>query len=114
MTDTLSREIETINNLEKDTKNCQTLQLIMCLDYGGRDEIVRAIEQGARTEEEISTILNTYAPDPDVIVRCGGNYRLSNFMLWQAAYSELIFVPTFFPALQDADLDAILQEYNKR
>ena len=53
--------VETINNLETSTKNGQTLQLIMCLDYGGRDEIVRAIKQGAQTEEEISSILNIYA-----------------------------------------------------
>lgn len=109
-----SHFIETVNTIETATKDCKTLQLNICLDYGGRDEIARAIEQGARTEEEISAVLNTYSPDPDIIVRCGGQYRLSNFMLWQAAYSELIFIPTFFPALQDKDLDAILSEYNQR
>jgi undecaprenyl diphosphate synthase len=54
----------------------------MCIDYGGRDEIVRAIEKGAKTEGEITKILTCYAPEPDVILRTGGQKRLSNFLLW--------------------------------
>jgi undecaprenyl diphosphate synthase len=67
------------------------------ISYGGRQDIVDAIKAGALTEEQITKYFNDMAPEPDVIVRTGGRTRLSNFMLWQAAYSELFFVDTLFP-----------------
>lgn len=106
--------IDKLSRAEKETSECGTLELNICVDYGGRDEIVRAIAAGARTEEEISKCLDIKAPDPDMIIRTGGNMRLSNFLLWQSAYSELIFTPTYFPALNETILDSFIDEYNNR
>lgn len=97
---------------ENATQNCKTLTLILGIDYGGRDEIIRAIEAGARTEEEITNFTSRYAPDPEVILRPGGKKRLSNFLLWQSAYSELFFLDCLFPELTDSILDDVLGQYN--
>ena len=105
--------VEKLSIVEKETANCDSLKLTICVDYGGRDEIVRAIAAGARTEEEISEYLDI-SPDPDMIVRTGGNMRLSNFLLWQSAYAELLFTPIYFPALDEAILDSFIDEYNSR
>jgi undecaprenyl diphosphate synthase len=106
--------LEKISQLEKITENGTKLTLVVCLDYGGRDEIARAIEAGARTEEEIDTWMNAIAPAPDAILRTGGDKRLSNFLLWQSAYAELFFSDIFFPDLNKQELDLVLQEYKKR
>lgn len=106
--------IDIINTMENVTAHCKNMTLVICADYGGRDEIARAVMSGARTEEEISSVLSYNAPDPDVILRTGGQRRLSNFLLWQAAYAELFFLDIPFPALEHDDLDKIIFEYNKR
>ena len=100
--------------LEQDTKNGKTLTLTICIDYGSKDEIARAIAAGARTVEEIDSILTENFPDPDVILRTGGQHRLSNFLLWQGAYSELFFLDCLFPDLSDSDLDQVKTEFQKR
>lgn len=105
--------VEKLEKVEKETNKCNTLELNICVDYGGRDEIVRAIAAGARTEEEISEYLDI-KESPDMIVRTGGDMRLSNFLLWQSAYSELLFTPTYFPALDESILDSFLEEYSHR
>lgn len=97
---------------ENATQNCKALTIIFGIDYGGRDEIIRAIEAGARTEEEITNFTSRYAPDPEVILRPGGKKRLSNFLLWQSAYSELFFLDCLFPELTDSILDDVLGQYN--
>ena len=106
--------VEKLCVVEKETSGCASLKLTICVDYGGRDEIVRAIAAGARTEEEISECLDIKAPDPDMIVRTGGNMRLSNFLLWQSAYAELLFTSIYFPALDESILDSFIDEYNNR
>ena len=100
--------------LEAKTKDCQNLSLTICVDYGGRDEIARIIAMGAKTEQEINKIIFENTPAPDAIYRTGGERRLSNFMLWQAAYSELFFNETLFPELDSFELDRILKEYRDR
>lgn len=109
-----SQMISMIENTEYNTRDCNKLTLHICIDYGGRDEIVRAIDAGAKTEEEISAFLASSAPYPDAILRTGGQKRLSNFMLWQAAYSELIFRDELFPELYSNILDEVLCEYKNR
>lgn len=99
--------------MERDTAGGTALTLTICADYGGRDEIVRAVRAGARTEAEITAALTADVPEPDVILRTGGHRRLSNFLLWQAAYAELCFSDTLFPALEAAELDAVLEEYRQ-
>lgn len=103
-----------IYRMEEETAGGNHLTLTLCLDYGGRDEIVRAVADGARTEEEISAALSYGTPDPDMILRTGGDMRLSNFLLWQSAYSELFFVKTLFPDLDETVLDRLLEEYTGR
>lgn len=106
--------VEKLQKVEDATSNCKSLYLTICVDYGGRDEIVRAIATGAQTEEEISKCLDIKAPDPDMIVRTGGEMRLSNFLLWQSAYAELLFTPLYFPALDETVLDSFINEYEGR
>ena len=105
------------------TKNNSRLILSVCFNYGGRDDIVRAVRkmvaEGTRaediTEEAISRSLDTAGmPDPDLIIRTAGEMRLSNFLLWQAAYAEYYSTPTTWP---DFDKDAFyeaLAEYSRR
>ena len=106
--------IEKLNIVEKETCKCDSVYLTICVDYGGRDEIVRAIQKGARTEEEICKCLDVDTPEPDMIVRTGGEIRLSNFLLWQSAYSELLFTKVYFPAISETILDSFMDEYNNR
>lgn len=106
--------VKSMGVMEDETRECDALTLTICADYGGHDAIARAVQGGARTERELDEALTTEIPTPDAILRTGGEMRLSNFLLWQAAYAELFFSPTMFPALEDAELDAVKDEYAKR
>lgn len=93
----------------------------VALNYGGRDEIVnavnRAISDGhSRVNEEIlSGYMYTYGtPDPDLIIRTGGDFRISNFLLWQSAYSEIIILDTLWPDFGREDVDRCIAEFNSR
>ena len=95
--------------------------LWVCLSYGGRAEIVAAVNklhtqgQGAATEATLQAALwSAEMPDPDIIIRPGGEKRLSNFLLWQAAYSELFFIDPYWPDFSEALLDSILTEFANR
>lgn len=97
--------------------------LNIALDYSGRSEIVRAVrhlvKKGARamqiTEEQIAEHLDTAGQvDPDLIIRTGGEQRLSNFLLWQGSYSELYFSPRMWPEFSDADFEEAIKEYQRR
>ena len=106
--------------VEKKNPNDPALTLWICISYGGRAEIVdaaRAVadEGNVLTEESLTAHLWTKGmPEPDLIIRTGGEQRLSNFLLWQGAYSELFFVKTYWPAFTANDLQAILAEYTAR
>ena len=106
--------VKSMGVMEDETRGCDTLTLTICADYGGHDAIARAVQSGARTERELDEALKAEIPTPDAILRTGGEMRLSNFLLWQAAYAELFFSSTMFPALEDAELDALLEEYTTR
>ena len=95
--------------------------LYIALNYGGRAEITRAFNELASegltcvTEADISRKMYTAASkDPDMIVRTGGDLRISNFLLWQAAYSELYFTDTLWPDLSTRDVDAIIRDFASR
>lgn len=95
--------------------------LCIAVNYGGRDEILHAvnrlIERGQRVEREseISDMLYTAGlPDPDLILRTAGEKRLSNFLLWQAAYAELLFCDTLWPDMTEEAVDDALREYARR
>lgn len=90
------------------------------INYGGRDEIVFAVNQLLQkglevTKENIGKNLYTSdLPDPDLMVRSSGEVRLSNFMLWQLSYSEMIFLETLWPDFDEKTVDEIINQYNKR
>jgi undecaprenyl diphosphate synthase len=101
------------------------ITVTFALNYGGRDEIVRAVvrcmNQDSRfkiqelDQDVFACYLDTAGmPDPDLIIRTGGEQRLSGFLLWQAAYSELLFVDTLFPDFGPAELDAAIENYQGR
>lgn len=112
-----------IHEAEETTKDNDRGTLLLCLDYGGQQEIVEAtkrivadgVDPDNITPELISQYL--YAPDVppvDLIIRTSGEQRLSNFMLWEAAYSELAFCKAYWPDFTEEDLDRELEKYSKR
>lgn len=118
------------NDLEegrKATENCDGLNLNLCLSYSSRWEIIRAIRKIANlaaegklnpddiNENSFEQYLSTARiPDPDLLIRTGGEQRLSNFLLWQAAYSELYFTPTLWPDFSKEEFHRILEDFSHR
>ncbi len=90
------------------------------INYGGRDEIVNAVKNLVTdgldiTKDNISKYLYTAdLPDPDLMVRSSGEVRLSNFMLWQISYSEMLFMDTLWPDFDEQTIDEVIRLYNKR
>lgn len=111
---------ESMKAAEAETAGNSAMTLWVCLSYGGRAEIVAAARVlaasgGSLDEDSFAASLWTAGmPDPDIVVRTGGAQRLSNFLLWQAAYSELFFVEPCWPDFDDTILDAVLAEYAER
>lgn len=108
---------------EKESANSTGLHLNIAINYGGRDEIVHAVKQIVAegtdandiTEQMISDKLYTSGqPDPDFIIRPSGEYRLSNYLIWQSAYAEYWFSDILWPDFKPSDLDKAIQDYNKR
>lgn len=107
---------EKIKKIEKFLSKNKGLNLIIALNYGGRKEIVQAAQKASKiTEKNIENNLYTKGiPDPDLVIRTGGEMRLSNFLLWQAAYSELYFTDTLWPDFKEKHLDKAILDYNDR
>lgn len=107
-----------IINIEEKTKNFTRYYLCIGLDYGGRDEIVRAIKKSSNlSEDNFNQFLDTKDlpyPNPDLIIRTGGEQRLSGFLLWQSQYSELIFVDKYLPDYSIDDFENNIIEFSKR
>jgi undecaprenyl diphosphate synthase len=116
-----------LTEAEELTRNNDGLTLVVAFNYGARQEIVRAaqriadeIAQGRMSSADID--MDSIArfldapdiPDPDLIIRTSGEQRLSNFLLWQSAYSELVFVPTYWPDFDRAALETAIREYQQR
>lgn len=105
---------------EKNSPKNAEFTLVFAINYGGRSEIVnavnRAVEAGKKVgEEEFSSLLYTDGvPDPDLIIRTGGELRVSNFLIWQAAYSEFYFTDVLFPDFSDKQFDKALKDYSER
>jgi undecaprenyl diphosphate synthase len=112
---------------EELTRANDGLTLVVAFNYGARQEIARAVRRIAEQvasgalkpsdviAEKIGAFLDAPdLPDPDLIIRTSGEQRLSNFLLWQSAYSELVFVPTFWPDFDRAALEAAIAEYRQR
>ncbi|MDR2401851.1 MAG: di-trans,poly-cis-decaprenylcistransferase [Cytophagales bacterium] len=111
-----------LTQLIEKTKNNDKLILNVCLNYSGRWDIINAfnkILQNKKVEkidyEEFSHALSTAnIPDPDIIIRTGGDMRISNFLSWQCAYSEFFFLDKFWPDFTEKDFDKVLVEYQLR
>ncbi len=106
--------------MEQKTAQFDAICVNLCINYGGRQDIVKAVrklieEKKDISEESIAQYLsNSFIPFPDLIVRTGGQKRLSNFLLYQSAYAELYFCDTLWPDFDEKMLDDVLQDYQHR
>lgn len=124
----LSEELQkSIRELEESSKNNTGLNFQVAINYGGRDEIVRAVkaisadlnEKKITTQDISESLLNKYLdtsdiPDPDLLIRTSGEQRLSNFLLWQLAYTEFYFTDVLWPDFTKEDLQKAIDYYNSR
>jgi undecaprenyl diphosphate synthase len=108
---------------EDSTRHNTKIHLSVAFNYGGRWDIVEASRQamraGVQPEQLDEATLNrymalSYAPDPDLFIRTGGEIRISNFLLWQVAYSELVFTDCLWPEFGTEELDSALAQYARR
>ena len=113
--------------IDEKSRHIDGITLCLCINYGSRDEITRAarllaedaaagkISPGDITEDSIADRLYSAGiPDPDLVIRPSGEVRLSNFLLWQCAYSELYFTDTLWPDFGPEEIDRAVEEYNRR
>jgi len=109
-----------IADIELKTQTFDAICVNLCINYGGRRDIVQAAQRVAEqglpmTEQNLAANLyNAFIPEPDVIVRTGGQMRLSNFLLFQGAYAELYFTDTLWPDFSEEELDRIISDYCTR
>ncbi len=115
--------LQVIEKLEKATKQCDGLNFQLAVNYGGKDEIVRAVNKILLSNElkksisidEFSSYLDTgEIPEPDLFIRTGGEKRLSNFMLWQMAYTEFYFTDVYWPDFTEDELIKAINKYAER
>ena len=116
-----------IHEAERQTAHNTKLQLTVCASYGGRWDIVQSVRSLIAAAPDLNALANglseqhlaehlalSFAPDPDLLIRTGGEQRISNFLLWQCAYSELYFTPTLWPDFDEAAFDAALAWFATR
>ncbi|MBQ7895969.1 MAG: di-trans,poly-cis-decaprenylcistransferase, partial [Oscillospiraceae bacterium] len=114
-----------VEKTDEISKKYDGFQANICLNYGGRDEIVNAAKRyaqelkegkaGELTEEVFSNYMYSAGiPDPDLLIRPGGEKRISNFLLWQCAYSEFYYTDVLWPDFSEKELDKAIEEFNRR
>ena len=115
-----ARVVQGLEAAERETAHNRTLVLNVCFNYGGRWDIAQAarrlVQQGIEiTEESLSGAMAlAHVGDPDLLIRTGGELRISNFLLWQSAYTELLFTDCLWPDFDAAELDRALAEFARR
>ncbi len=115
---------EVMRRVERRTAKHSKLTLYLAINYGGRNEIIRSFQKipwykrlrkGSITESELTKGMDTSASeDPDMVIRTGGDNRISNFLLWQSAYSELFFTPTLWPEFSQKEFRTMVEEMSTR
>ena len=112
--------LKAIHQLEEKSSKNTGLTFNIAFNYGGRAEIIDAvnkvIKSGAEniTEEEFGKYLYNNLPDPELLIRTSGEMRISNFLLWQIAYSEIYITDTLWPDFDEAELEKAIENFNKR
>lgn len=115
--------LKIIERVESETKDNTEFYLNVAFNYGGRDEIMRAMHRAVASGKDISSLTEAEfskyfdvpdTPHPDFVIRTSGEKRISNFLLWQAAYSEFIFTDTLWPDFNKADLESAIAEFSHR
>lgn len=119
--------IKAVTRAVDETADNTGLNLIFALNYGGRDELVQAframhedINSGRLSLDAVDDaavgryLMTAPAPDPEMIIRTSGEYRLSNFLLWQSSYSELFFTDTLWPEFSAEEMDELIEQYRRR
>ncbi len=108
---------KTIKMVKEKTAHCDGLVQSLALNYGAQDEILRAINKIKSCEDDITEAMLSNAldckHDVDLLIRTGGDHRLSNFLLWQASYAELFFCDTLWPEFSTAELEKIIKNFTK-
>jgi len=108
---------KTIKDVEEKTAHCDGLVQSLALNYGSQNEILRAVNKIKNCDDDITEAMLSNALDSkhdvDLLIRTGGDHRLSNFLLWQAAYAELFFIDTLWPDFTIASLQAIIKDFTK-
>ena len=108
-----------LNNSEKKTSKNTKLQINLALNYGSKSELINAFKKIKKSKSTISeknlsrNLQTKNIPDPDLLIRTGNTRRLSNFLLWQLAYSEIFFEKKLWPAFNEKDYNRIIKEYRK-
>ena len=114
---------EAIDRAQKKTAGNSALTLTVCANYGGQWDVVQAVrylmrhgirEEDMTAERLASSLALSYAPDPDLFIRTGGEKRISNFLLWQLAYTELYFTDTYWPDFDDSELEKAIVSFQTR
>ena len=115
--------IKKINFIQDNTSNNKGITITIALNFGGRSDIINATNKILNTQPRLKLIdeenfkkftFNNSIPDPDLLIRTGGEMRLSNFLLWDLAYTELMFLPQMWPEFDEKILDECIMNYNNR
>ncbi len=118
--------VRMIENAEELTEENDKITVVIALNYGGRDDIVQAVKRlhNAHIDEKLAEetieaqlpgfLMTQGIPDPDLLIRTSGEQRISNFLLWQCAYSELYFTDTLWPDFDKSDLQAAIEDFSSR
>ena len=113
--------VDAINRIIEKTKNCDKFVLNLAINYGGRDEILMGVNKAIQAGKELQNqqdfaklLYNSDIPNPDFVIRTSGEMRVSNFMLWQMAYSEFYFTKVYWPSFTEKDLQKALIDYQQR
>lgn len=112
--------LKALDSSAEETKNNTSGELVLCFNYGGKQEIVQAAQKAAQSGEDVtedlldSCMYAPHIPEIDLIVRTSGEERLSGFMLWRSTYAEMYFTDTLWPDMTKKDIDTALEDYSCR